>query len=394
MKTTVAILLAAAVAAAGCKKQSEAPPAEQKPIAQEQPKEPPPPPKEEPKPLTSEELAKWFQGCWGHFNDKKLDEFAKCYADDASVSMPGAPDVTGGPALAELAKMYAAAFPDGKGENELTLINGHQIVSVVLFRGTHGGPLKTPAGDIPPTNKKVGLLFLQKVQVSDKNVVQQEWRFLDTPALLAQLGVSKEKARKPIEQGPPEKPVVIAKDDDNERKNADAHKKVYELFSKHDKAMGDVFADDAVESNMSEAADIKGKKALMGFNEQLWKGFPDIKVEVQEAWGAGDFTFLVGRLTGTNEAPLPAMGIKKKTGKPIDFLFAEVVKWENGKAKMSWPFYDSMQMGMQLGLIQPPAAPAGGAAPAAAAPGEEKKEEGKAEEKKEEKKEHKKEKAK
>ena len=74
-------------------------------------------------PATPEERVKFFQACWASFNAKDWQKFQGCYAEAASseqVDM-GFPTATGRSAIVEKsAKQYAAAFPDGTGEAQLT----------------------------------------------------------------------------------------------------------------------------------------------------------------------------------------------------------------------------------------------------------------------------------
>jgi hypothetical protein len=47
------------------------------------------------------------------------------------------------------------------------------------------------------------------------------------------------------------------------------------------------------------------------------------------------------------------MGLKK-TGKSFSVDYVEFIRWKDGKAVEEWPFFNSMQLAMQLGLLPAP----------------------------------------
>src|SRR5205814_9072613 len=116
-------------------------------------------------PAKPEDLAKKFDDCWAAFNANKMDDFKKCFTADSVYEQPGsgAPPVTGPDAIAAFVATYKTAFPDIKGEKELVLVNGHDVIAVMLVTGTNTGPMKTPMGEMAATNKKIGLFMAQDV---------------------------------------------------------------------------------------------------------------------------------------------------------------------------------------------------------------------------------------
>ncbi|HEY3493140.1 MAG TPA: ester cyclase [Polyangiaceae bacterium] len=374
--TTVALLVLA-----GCQQQEPAaspapPPAEPAPIAPSPPPvaaapAPPPPP------ATPAERAQGFQSCWAAFNAKDWAKFGACYAEGASTEQvdTGFPAVKGRSDIVEKsAKSFAAAMPDITGEIQLTLVNGSNIVSIVLLKGTHTGPLPTPDGSsIPATNKKIGILTAHAVDLTeDGRAVQYDRFYTDGSSEMGQLGLNSSPHRKLIETSWAEKPVVIAGNTDAEKMGIAAAAKVVENFNKHDvKALIEPLADDVVWSEMSAPADKVGKAAVKRSYEELFKGFPDAKLEVTRTWAAGDYVVSEGALVGTNTGDMPSMKLKK-TGKSVRARFLEVDKISGGKVKNVWIFDNGASFASQLGLLKPPAqkpAPATAKpAPVAAAP--------------------------
>jgi hypothetical protein len=137
---------------------------------------------------------------------------------------------------------------------------------------------------------------------------------------------------------------------DVEMGNMENLKKAYALFSSHDTAMFDYFADSIIEQGNPPTI---GKKALKEFNKAFWVGFTDIRVDLDtnRIFAAGDYTFASAYVRGTNDGEFPPMGLSK-TGKKIDVDFVEIIKWEGGKAILSIPLMNEQKMMQQLGMIK------------------------------------------
>ena len=86
--------------------------------------------------------------------------------------------------------------------------------------------------------------------------------------------------------------------------------------------------------------------------------FSDGKITPVVGFAAGDYVFQASTFTGTNDGDMGDM--MKKTGKSVKLTVAEISKFEGGKVKQLWRFFDSTAMAKQMGLI-----PAGGAEPPA-----------------------------
>lgn len=377
MKHSIGLIGLAIVGLAACQQQEPAaaplaapPPAE--PVAVAPPPaaaapveaaKPAPPP-----PATADERSKWFKECWGLFNSKDFAKFAGCYAENATseqVDM-GMPALSGRQSIVDKnAKVFAAGFPDLSGENELTIVSGDDILSVVLLKGTHKGPLPGPQGEIAATNKKIGYLALHHVQTSpDGRSVQKERFIYDGGTFMGQLGLSPAPARKALEQGWAEKPSLVSSGADAEKANVAALGAYTAGFNKHDvPAISATLTDDVTFSDLAAPADRVGKKEVSKSTEDLFKGFPDAKLDQTAAWAAGDYVISSGRFTGTNTGDMPSMKLKK-TGKAVNVEYYMVSKLAGGKLKNIWLFSNGMAFAGQLGLLPPPKAAKPGAAPA------------------------------
>jgi predicted ester cyclase len=298
----------------------------------------PPAPVEAPKPveLTLEQKVKVYQDCWAAFNAKDLPTFSGCFADTAVSEQVDSdvPSLMGKDIVEDGIKPFLRAFPDLSGELQLVLANGNTVASVALIRGTHQGPLAMPSGEIPPTNKKIGYLMGHLVEFSPDGKVLKEVQFTDPTIMLSQLGVAKLPARKLVEKGAEERPVVLATGSDTEKANLAEYAKAFDAFNKHDaKALEPLYADDIVVSFNWMPADLAGKKALAKYNQEGWKAFSDFKLTPKSSWAAGDYVVSVAEATGTNDGPMPSAKIWRKTGKSVKLTSLEIIKIEKGKAK-------------------------------------------------------------
>jgi len=362
MRNLGSLVALSAITLAGCGQQEPAAsPLPAPPAATTAAALPPAPPveakKEEPKPvpLTPEQKVKAYQDGWAAFNTKDFTKFTAIWADNAtSEQLDMGPPMVGAPAVIEGAKRYATAFPDATGELELTLVNGNNAVGVVLMRGTQKGVLASPMGDVPASNKKVGYLAAHGIEFNDAGKADKEWFAYDGGTFAGQLGLSPAPHRKVIETGWAEKPVVIASNSDTEKANVATFNKELEAFNKHDAAgaLGSA-ADDVVFSELSAPADRTGKKEAVKGVEELFKAFPDVKLDVKSTWAAGDYVVSIGSWSGTNTGDMPSAKLKK-TGKKATVQFVEIDKFVGGKAKNIWVFSNGAALAMQLGLMPPP----------------------------------------
>jgi predicted ester cyclase len=284
--------------------------------------------KEEPKPvpLTAEQKVKFYQDGWAACNAKDYPKFLSLWADGAtSEALDMRPPVVGPQAILEAgAKNFASGFPDGHAEIELTLVNGNNILGLVLLRGTNTGTFATPMGPVPPTSKKVGFLVAHSLEVNDAGKAVKEVSAYDGGTVAGQLGLMPMPHRKALETGWTEKPIAVATGSELEKSNLAAFNKGVEGFNKHDAAAAlAAAADDVVFSKQSAPADLTGKKEVQKGLEESFKAFPDVKLEIKSAWSAGDYVVSAGTWSGTNTGDMPAMKLKK-TGKAVSVHFIVV----------------------------------------------------------------------
>lgn len=360
MKITTTLVVVLGLTAFGCGKKEEEGTTRREPATTPKPTEAPK--VEAPKPLAGAELAAKYQACVGMVNDAKFDEFKKdCVADDyTNHAVAGMPETKGTDALIGWFQAMKTAMPDRKLAPQLVMVSGRNILAVNLVTGTHTGTLKTPMGDVPATNKKVGHLMLHRLKIDDANKATDEWGFADGATMMGQLGLAPKDApptRPALDKGWEGAPiVVVTADDAKEQANLEAVKKGNEAFIANKPA--DVMAtmtDDAVESDQGNAKDVIGKKEIEKGFAAFRNAWSDVKLSNVEMWAAGDYVVQTFKFEAKHDKDL---GKLKKTGKTIAIDVAEVLRMKDGKVAHTWRFLNGMQFAEQLGLMPPPGEPA------------------------------------
>ena len=333
-----------------------------------EPTEPTPPQPEKPKLDTPEDKVAFANACLGHMNAKDWEKLGACYTDSATFEHvdSGMPPTSGKQAILDSLKEMTTAYPDFAITPTLMLVNGNKVASVGVFTGTNSGPMKSPMGEMPATNKKVGVWYFNLAEIDPAaGGVTKESLFSDMGTMMGQLGLHKMPFRPVAEKPAGEATVVIAKDDDAEKANVELVKKSVEMWEKRDtKGLLAMWDDKAVMHDYGSEKDSDKKKSAAMMAE-IMKAFPDAKGEVIDVFAAGDYVVSVMKNTGTNKGPMPSMKLKKPTGKTMSFTGADVTKFQNGKAVESWSFYNGAAIAQQLGLAPPPGAPPGGKGAAA-----------------------------
>lgn len=83
---------------------------------------------------------------------------------------------------------WKAAFPDASGEVTRVVTEGDTTVMEIVWRGTHTGPLQTPAGTVPATGRSIEVEASMWHRWDDGRVVSER-HYIDVMAMLNQLGL-------------------------------------------------------------------------------------------------------------------------------------------------------------------------------------------------------------
>lgn len=122
------------------------------------------------------------------FNAHDIGEFASVLADDVVFRAPGGISGGGKEACAQFFAGWFGAFPDAHVEVHAVHITGDVAVEEGTFTGTHNGVLHSPAGDVPPTGRRVAADYIQVLRFRDGKNISFNLMY-DQLQLLEQLGL-------------------------------------------------------------------------------------------------------------------------------------------------------------------------------------------------------------
>lgn len=113
-------------------------------------------------------------------------------------------------------------------------------------------------------------------------------------------------------------------------------------------AIDEMFAPDGLSHGL-EAEPIRGPAGFKPFHNRFRGAFPDIKVDIQDAFASGDKVALRWsvRMTHTGDH----LGIKA-TGNPAGVTGMSVLRIRNGKIVEAWNNWDVLGLYQQLGLVK------------------------------------------
>jgi hypothetical protein len=127
-------------------------------------------------------------------------------------------------------------------------------------------------------------------------------------------------------------------------------------FNRHDKAyFVAAHHPDMVAHIMGSLQPVVGRDALGTALEAMLRAFPDMHVHNDPypvQFGAGDWTTVIGRVTGTfsGEMVLPDGTVIPGTGKSFEVDLTTTARWEGETMVEEWVFWDSALMAQQIGL--------------------------------------------
>lgn len=91
-------------------------------------------------------------------------------------------------AILEAYRGWKEAFPDAKGRIDRTIADNGTVTLELTWEGSHsGGPLRTPGGDIAPSNRHFAVRAAQVFEI-DGDRIRESHHYFDMMTLLQQLG--------------------------------------------------------------------------------------------------------------------------------------------------------------------------------------------------------------
>ena len=115
---------------------------------------------------------------------------AQHYAPDCTVIDPFVPQpLKGREAVRQDYADFVKGFPDLRIQVINILSKGDTVSGEFTMTGTHRGPLTSPTGEIPPTNKRIEMKGASFARVNQQGQIIEERRYYDSATMLQQLGL-------------------------------------------------------------------------------------------------------------------------------------------------------------------------------------------------------------
>ena len=132
------------------------------------------------------------------FNARQFERVAPLIAPDAKwVDMAAGVTYHGPSGFRQYQESWAIAFPDARIDVPRVRTGADFVLVEFVCRGTHTGPLTTPAGTIPPTSRTGEAPFCEIYEIRGGKIAGGA-SYYDSATLLRQLGLIPEGAAHPL----------------------------------------------------------------------------------------------------------------------------------------------------------------------------------------------------
>jgi predicted ester cyclase len=128
------------------------------------------------------------------FNAHDEDRIRALNSESAIIEAPGEIRLEGQEAVTAYAMNWLHAFSDASVTVQGEMADGDWVAQRFTFEGTHDGTLNSPAGEIPPTNRRVTGRGIQLLRIEGDAVAETQLYF-DQVQLMTQLGLMPELAQ-------------------------------------------------------------------------------------------------------------------------------------------------------------------------------------------------------
>jgi predicted ester cyclase len=127
------------------------------------------------------------------FNAHDEAQIRQLNSERAVLEAPGEVRLEGRDAATEYALAWLRAFPDARLTVKNELVDGEWVAQEFTFEGTHEDTMSSPAGDIPPTHKRLNGRGVQVFRV-ENDAVSDTRLYFDQVQVMTQLGLMPEAA--------------------------------------------------------------------------------------------------------------------------------------------------------------------------------------------------------
>ena len=121
------------------------------------------------------------------FNAQNADARARLESPGIEVVMPGGMQLHGHEEVMQVVRAFWEALPNGKIVPDNQIAAGETVVAEGLLMGTHSGPFRTPAGEVPPSGNEVALRFATVKRFEGDKLVSEHLYF-DQLEFMQQIG--------------------------------------------------------------------------------------------------------------------------------------------------------------------------------------------------------------
>ncbi|HEY6541550.1 MAG TPA: nuclear transport factor 2 family protein [Ktedonobacteraceae bacterium] len=133
--------------------------------------------------------ASTIEALFNAFNERDFDHAAALVTEDFELVDYAFGLAFHGPTgLLQWFQGFVTAGPDARAHLIRTIVEGEWIASEHVGRFTQTGPLVTPAGEIPPTGRKVEIQFAEIYQVKGDKIALLH-AYYDGATIMRQLGL-------------------------------------------------------------------------------------------------------------------------------------------------------------------------------------------------------------
>jgi len=122
------------------------------------------------------------------FNAGDWDGFRETLADECVYDEPATRrHLEGQDAVLEANRGWKQAFPDAHGTIERAMAENGTVTLEITWEGTQTGPLRTPAGEIPPSSRHVTVKAAQVFEIEGDRI-RETHHYFDLMGMLEQVG--------------------------------------------------------------------------------------------------------------------------------------------------------------------------------------------------------------
>jgi steroid delta-isomerase-like uncharacterized protein len=302
-----------------------------------------------PKPTQAELQMTAAKNVTDAMNAHDAKKYAALYTDDATVMIPGMPELHGRADIEKQVQGFYDGFKDMKFWIVATWQKGDVSFVEWGWSGTNTGEFM----GMKPTEKQAGGLGLSAIWFNADGAMKKENRYFDAATTMTQLGAIKGKARA-IPTPAASVEMHSAKGTPEEDKNVEAVKTMEAAFeTKKEADFLASMSDDVEYADMAMPENSKGKGEAKKFFGMFTKAIPDMKNTISNATGVEDFVIVESNITGTHKGQLGPFAATKK---PVNIHGIDIFQMKDGKVVKGWTFGNNAELLTQIGVMKPPAA--------------------------------------